>query len=58
MDRGKVQTIIDWPESLNIKQLRGYLGLTVYYRRFIKGYASLAGPLTGLLKKESYKWNA
>jgi len=58
MDIGKVQAIMEWPEPHNIKQLRGFLGLTGYYRRFIKGYATLVGPLTDLLKKEAYKWNA
>ena len=58
MDATKVQAVLEWPTPLNIKQLRGFLGLTGYYRRFIKGYAKLAAPLTDLLKKEAFKWTS
>ena len=53
MEKGKIQAVLQWPQPHTIKQLRGFLGLTSYYRRFIKGCASIVTPLTNLLKKRS-----
>ncbi|PNX96484.1 Ty3/gypsy retrotransposon protein [Trifolium pratense] len=58
MDKTKIQAVVDWPPPKNIKQLRGFLGLTGYYRRFIQSYAKIASPLTDLLKKEAYTWTS
>ncbi|GKA69696.1 retrovirus-related pol polyprotein from transposon 17.6 [Tanacetum coccineum] len=47
-----------WPIPTNNKQLRGFLRLTGYYRRFIKSFAEISRPLTQLLKKGGYKWSS
>nr|GEX94922.1 gypsy/Ty3 retroelement polyprotein [Tanacetum cinerariifolium] len=56
-DHSKIVAMQDWHVPTNIKQLRGFIGLTGYYRKFIKDFASLSRPRTQLLKNNSYKWS-
>jgi len=53
----KIQDMQQWPAPTSITELRGFLGLTGYYRRFIKGYGLLTKPLNSLLKQKAFQWS-
>lgn len=56
-DPKKTKAIAEWPQPLNPHDIRVFLGLTNYYRRFIHNYAQHAKPLTLLLQKETtFTW--
>lgn len=52
VDQGKIKAIADWPRPRNATEIRSFLGLAGYYRRFVKGFASMAQPLTKLTGKD------
>lgn len=52
----KINVIVDWPSLSNPIALRGFLGLTCFYKRFIKDYANLMALLTTLLWKNQLNW--
>lgn len=55
-DPSKIKAIKDWPTPKNITKLRSFLGLSGYYRRFIKDYGVICRPLFDCLKKDAFHW--
>ena len=57
-DPSKVEAVVNWPQPNSVREVRGFLGLTGWYRVFIMSYAKIASPLTSILKKTNYfEWN-
>ena len=56
VDLEKVKCILAWPTPKNLKGVRGFLGLTGYYRKFIQDYGKIAKSLTELTKKDNFSW--
>ncbi|KAK1650839.1 hypothetical protein QYE76_068644 [Lolium multiflorum] len=54
MDSDKVLVVVDWPVPHTVQAVRGFLGLAGYYRKFIKGFDTIAAPLTAPLKKDGF----
>jgi len=55
IEKEKVDRVLSWPEPRNVKDVRKFLGLANYYRRFIKNFAQVARPMNMLTRKD-VKW--
>jgi len=57
MEEGKVEGVLGWLVPKTVKDVRKFLGLANYYRRFIKGFARVARPMNMLTRKdEKWQW--
>jgi len=57
--RQKVQALLDFPRPTNVKQLRSFLGLAGYYRRFLPHFSDIAASLSNLLRKGvKFSWSS
>ena len=57
VDPKKVQAVRDWPTPKAVKQVKQFVGLAGYYRRFVKDFSKLAAPMTKLTRKgEKFVW--
>ena len=51
VDPKKIEAIIDWSRPITVTEVRSFLGLTGYYKRFVKDFSKIAAPLTRLTQK-------
>ncbi|KAG8499137.1 hypothetical protein CXB51_005567 [Gossypium anomalum] len=57
VDPSKISAIVDWKPPKNVSEVRSFLGLAGYYRRFVEGFSMIATPLTRLLRKDvKFEW--
>ncbi|KAL5579236.1 hypothetical protein UlMin_011678 [Ulmus minor] len=57
VDPAKIEAVSKWAAPTSVTEIRSFLGLANYYRRFVEGFSTLAAPLTALTKKDQkFEW--
>jgi hypothetical protein len=55
----KIEDVLSWNTPMSVSDIRSFLGLARYYRRFIKGFSKISKPMTELLGKDkNFEWSA
>ena len=58
VDPSKVEAVISWPRPTSVPEIRSFMGLAGYYRRFIKDFSSIAKLITQLMQKNTlFVWS-
>ena len=58
VDPQKIEAIVNWKPPTNVNEIRSFLGLAGYYRKFVEGFSKLATPLNKLTRKEEkFVWS-
>ena len=58
VDPAKIEAVAQWAQPKNVTEIRSFLGLAGYYRRFVEGFSKIALPLTALTRKgQKYIWS-
>ncbi|KAF8048529.1 hypothetical protein N665_2482s0001 [Sinapis alba] len=58
VDQEKIKCIREWPQPKSATEIRSFLGLAGYYRKFVKGFSSIAQPMTKLTGKDvKFAWS-
>ena len=57
VDPHKIEAVVNWKPPNNVSEVRSFLGLVGYYRKFVEGFSKIASPLTKLTRKDvKYNW--